>query len=273
MLKTLKDVGLGSEVLIKEDNTYKKYILTRKDSQGCELLRKYACANTRRINSTNTTVYDGCELDQWLTNTETGFLSLFDSNLLSKIVNRSISTYTYGDTECHYIQRNCYLYSYGDMFGTESTNLNPEVGVVGPLMINRGTSDINIARIAKTSAEDYAVSYWLRSAYSATNFWYVYNNGTASNIHATYSYSVRPVLNVSSDTIVSDEGADIIYLLPEQAASGKIYLATENTVADIRSRLTPKSLDDILVYALDFVNDPVDIISGGLDEYARRITN
>lgn len=273
MLKTLKDVGLGSEVLIKEDNTYKKYILTRKDSQGCELLRKYTCANPRRMNPSNTTVYDGCELDQWLTNTETGFLSLFDSNLLSKIVNRSISTYTYGDTECHYIQRNCYLYSYGDMFGTESTNLNPEVGVVGPLMINRGTSNMNIARIAKTSAEGDAVDYWLRSAGSATSFWGVGNGGAAGSSFATGSGSIRPVLNVSSDTIVSDEGADIIYLLPEQAASGKIYLATENTVADIRSHLTPKSLDDILVYALDFVNDPVDIISGGLDEYARRITN
>ena len=273
MLKILKDVELGSEVLIKEDNTYKQYLLTRKDSQGCELMRKYVCANTKRMNPTNTTVYDGCELDQWLTNTETGFLSLFDSNLLSKIVNRNISTYAYGDTECHYIQRNCYLYSYGDMFGTESTNLNPEVSVVGALMINRGTSNTNIARIAKASAEDSAVVYWLRSANSATNFWLVLDYGATFSDSATTSLSVRPVLNVSPDTIVSDEGAGIIYLLPEQAAYGKIYLATENTVADIRSRLTPKSLDDILVYALDFVNDPVNIISGGLDEYARRITN
>lgn len=272
MPRTLKQIELGSTVWLNENGVDVDYILTRKDQNGVELLRRRVYTS-RRMNSTNAIVYDGCELDQWLTNTETGFLSLFDSNLLSKIVNRSISTYTYGDTECHYIQRNCYLYSYGDMFGTESTNLNPEVGVVGPLMINRGTSDTNIARIAKTSAEGYAVDCWLRSAYSATYFWSVNSYGASGNGNAAHSYSVRPVLNVSSDTIVSDEGADIIYLLPEQAASGKIYLATENTVADIRSRLTPKSLDDILVYALDFVNDPVDIISGGLDEHARRITN
>ena len=273
MLKTINDIELGSEVLIKEDNTYKQYILTRKDQNGCELLRKYV-SNQKRMHSSNVSVYDGCEADLWLTNSETGFLSRFDSNLLSKLVNRSISTYTYGDTECSYIQRKCYLYSYGDLFGSNSTDLNPEVGILPALMINKGTSDANTARKCGYSAEGSSVNWWLRSAYSATNFWGVGNDGATYVISASITnFWMRPVLNVSPDTIVSDEGANIIYLLPEATAQGKVYLATEETVSAIRNLVTPRTLDDILVYALDFVNDEIVITSGGLNTYDRTISN
>ena len=272
MLKTINDIELGSEVLIKEDNTYKQYILTRKDQNGCELLRKYV-SNQKEMQSSNVSVYDGCEADLWLTNSETGFLSRFDSNLLSKLVNRSISTYTYGDTECSYIQRKCYLYSYGDMFGTNSTDLNPEVGVLPALMINKGTSDANAARKCSASAAGSSVIYWLRSANSVTHFWCVSNNGASSYYAQGISVWMRPVLNIDSETIVSDEGNGIIYLLPENTASGKVYLATEETVSAIRNLVTPRSLDDILVYALDFVNDEIVITSGGLDTYDRTISN
>lgn len=215
MSRTLKQIELGSTVWLNENGVDVDYILTRKDQNGVELLRKRAYTS-RRMNHSNTTVYDGCELDQWLTNTETGFLSLFSETLRSNLVNRSISTFTYGDSDYHYISRNCYLYSYGDMFLTMPSQLYAEVNVVSALMINKGTIDANSARICRNNEDTSAVYYWLRSAHSATYFWYVNGNGAAYNGYASNSGSVRPVLNVSPDTIVSDEDANIIYLLPEE---------------------------------------------------------
>jgi hypothetical protein len=71
-------------------------------------------------------------------------------------------------------------------------------------------------RIAK-KADESAVSWWLRSPYSATNFYYVGNNGIGDPYIATRTFSVRPALNVAPATIVSDEGADRIYLMPAQS--------------------------------------------------------
>lgn len=47
----------------------------------------------------------------------------------------------------------------------------------------------------------------------------------------------------------------------------------QETVDEINNKLISPDLSNIGVYALDFINDDVTIISGGLDEYARRITN
>lgn len=63
-------------------------------------------------------------------------------------------------------------------------------------------------------------------------------------------------------------------------AQTKIYPSTQaqvqavqDTVDAIDNKLISPDLSNIGVYALDFVNDDVTIISGGLDEYAKRITN
>lgn len=215
MSRTLKQIELGSTVWIREGNTDADYILTRKDVNGVELLRKRAYTS-RRMNPSNTTVYDDCELDRWLIDTETGFLSLFSAALRSNLVNRSISTFSYGDSDYHYISRNCYLYSYGDMFLTSPSVLYAEVNIVPALMVNKGTIDANSARVCKNNENTSAVTFWLRSANSASNFWCVHNSGSTSYYNAANSCSILPVLNVSPDTIVSDEDANIIYLLPEE---------------------------------------------------------
>ena len=182
-------IYLKSIPIIRKEHVY---ILTRKDQNGCELLRKH-CVSKKRMHSSNVSVYDGCEADLWLTNSETGFLSRFSVALRSNLVNRSISTFTYGDEESHYISRKCYLYSYAVIKAWKT------------------------ARIARNSSNMENVSWWLRSACSAANFGYVDRSGILNDYYASYTaHWMRPVLNVSPDTIVSDEGANIIYLLPEE---------------------------------------------------------
>lgn len=63
-------------------------------------------------------------------------------------------------------------------------------------------------------------------------------------------------------------------------AQVKIYPATQaqvqavqNTVDEINAKITPVDLSNVTPLVLDFVNDDVTIISGGLDTYSRTISN
>ena len=60
----------------------------------------------------------------------------------------------------------------------------------------------------------------------------------------------------------------------------KIYPATQaqaqdiqDTVDEINAKITPVDLSNVTPLVLDFVNDDVTIISGGLDTYSRTIRN
>jgi len=64
-------------------------------------------------------------------------------------------------------------------------------------------------------------------------------------------------------------------------AQTKIYPSTQaqvqvvqDTVDEINSKITPQfSLSQVIPLVLDFVNDPMVIISGGLDTASRTIRN
>lgn len=49
--------------------------------------------------------------------------------------------------------------------------------------------------------------------------------------------------------------------------------AVQNTVDEINAKITPVDLSNVTPLVLDFVNDPIVIISGGLDTYSRTIRN
>ena len=217
MSRTIADLPLGSVVVLLENGVNTNYILVNKDANGCELLRELALDTSRRMNPTNTTVYETSEMDAYLNDTETGFLSLFNAATLSVISARSISTFTFGDTEAHYISRRCYLPSYGAMLITTPTELEPDASYLWALSDCKKTFDSNQMRIAK-KADESAVYWWLRSPNSATSFYSVYSNGNCGAYSAASAISVRPALNVAPATIVSDEGADTIYLLPSERA-------------------------------------------------------
>lgn len=214
-MTTINKVDIGSTVQVQEDGSTVNYILTRKDATSVELLRE-KCYSARRMNPTNTTVYDGSEMDAWLIDESAGFLSLFGSALRSNLVSKAISTFTYGDSECHYIYRKCFLYSYGDMFMTTPDVLYPEVKAFFPLMMHQNTLDQNTARIA-TDANSTAVHWWLRSPSSATQFRIVVNSGSASNYDASNTGRwCRPVLSVAPDTVAGIDDAGLVSLLPEE---------------------------------------------------------
>ena len=210
MSRTISDLDLGTEITLQESGVDTSYILIRKDSYGCVLLRAL-CTSSRRMNPTNTAVYEGSEMDDYLVNEETGYLSRFDSNTIATLVSRSISTYNYGDTEYRSISRKCYLLSYGELHRSTPSATEPDTSILPALMIFKGTSDPNTARISSIDGHT-AVTWWCRSPSSATNFYGTSYNGASNGNNAANSNGLRPALNVASATIVS-EIADKIYLV------------------------------------------------------------
>lgn len=213
MSRTLGQLDLGTSVWIAENNVMHEYVLMSKDSAGCIMLRANA-VEVRRMNPTNVAVYEGSEMDSWLTDDQTGFLSRFDAATLAAIVSHTRPTYSYGDTECHYISRRAFLLTQGELFLSTPTALEPLKNITSSLMIWKGTDGSSAARIG-LNEELSAVYWWLSSPFSAAGFFYVNAGGASNTGSASYAGCwARPALNVSADTIVSDEGADPIYLLP-----------------------------------------------------------
>ena len=216
MPTTLIEYDYGTVINVKENGTPIPYILISKDSYSCELLRR-DCVVYKRMNNTNTTDYTDCEMDRYLSSDSAGgFLERFDSDTKAALVMRSISTFSYGDTDCHYISRKCYLPSYGQCFLVAPTALYPEKTIVPALMLWKGTLAGNSARIAKDDLAASAANWWLRSPFSTATYWCVHSSGSENNYYAATNggYWCRPVLSVASATIASDDGTGVIQLLP-----------------------------------------------------------
>lgn len=261
MSRTISDLELGTEITLQESGVDTSYILIRKDTHGCVLLRAL-CAGTRRMNPTNTTVYEGSEMDDYLVNGGTGFLSRFDSDTIATLVSRSISTYNYGDTEYRSISRKCYLLSYGELYRSTPSATEPDTSVLPALMIFKGTSDPNTARISSIGGHT-AVTWWLRSPYSAAYFYRVGNNGASGNDNASYSYALRPALNVAPATIVS-EIADKIYLVAPSDPIKKVQfhgkvLETQLRPKKVLVQYNAVNLSNITVEVTNNYGDPVPV--------------
>lgn len=217
MARTIKQLDVGTSVYIEEAGVPKEYVLLKKDDEGCILLR--ACALKRqRMNAENVAKYEGSEMDNWLTDDADGYLSLFNEATKTAIIPRSRPTYEDGDEECHYIDRRAFLLTYSEVTNSDQSDLEPLKSLLPALMLWKGTADAYEARICYNE-DGQAGSWWESSPCSATSFCCVDTGGTSNSYSATNTYWARPALNVASDTIVSDEGADTIYLLPSKKAS------------------------------------------------------
>lgn len=255
MSRTLSQLDLGTSVYIEENETPKEYILMKKDVAGCILLRAQAL-EARRINPTNVSNYEGSEMDNWLINEETGYMSLFTTAIKNAIISRSRPTYDYGDSECRWISRRAFLLTQGEVFNSTPTateplaTLSPVLSIWNPAL---GRSCHNESGVA--------VGWWVSSPSSATSVIYVGGSGSSNSVIASAAYWVRPALNVASATIVSDEGAETIYLMPDPNKDYReISFTTEIATSDMRPyqinlQYETSNLYDVAVYVCNNYGD------------------
>lgn len=238
MSRTIADLTAGTIIYLDEtvDGTLSHVpfiYLGQDDSGNCRILRQYA-AVAKKMNSTNETTYDGCLADTWLNNETDGYLSRFDgatrlSFVATQIKINSISTSTVGT-----IARRCFLLSESEVGNT--TTPDEGTSILDVLKTVANTTNANTARIAYNESLS-AVGWWLRSAASPAQFRGVSNGGGVRSNNATSSYWLRPALSVAPATIVSDQGEDTIYLLPD---SSKLYREIDATIYCGSSTARPK---------------------------------
>lgn len=238
MSRTIADLTAGTIIYLDEtvDGTLSHVpfiYLGQDDSGNCRILRQYA-AVAQKMNSTNETTYDGCLADTWLNNETDGYLSRFDgatrlSFVATQIKINSISTSTVGT-----IARRCFLLSESEVGNT--TTPDKGTSILDVLKTVANTTNANTARIAYNESLS-AVNWWLRSAASETQFRLVDYNGYVNSNYATVAIWLRPALSVAPATIVSDQGEDTIYLLPD---SSKLYREIDATIYCGSSTARPK---------------------------------
>ena len=222
MSRTLADLTAGTLIYLDETvsgtTNHIPYIYLGLDENGNgRLLRQYAPLN-KRMHSSNAS-YAGSEMDTWLEDSSSGFLSRFDTDTINALNYTSIKYVDYNQSsdttaEVLEISRRCFLLSYSEVgFGNDSAG-NEGQSYFDVLKTFTGLTT-NMARVAYNESGT-AVGSWLRSAYSTTYFRSVDTGGSASYGNASHAgYWPRPALSVAPATIVSDEGADTIFLLPD----------------------------------------------------------
>ena len=187
------------------------YIYLGVDASGKVRILRLNASTQRAMNSSNVAHYDGCTADVWL-ESDTGFLARFDEATRNALVSTSIKCMDENTQDIFEITRRCFLLSYTEYgFGGS----NEGASVLEALKIAKNTTNSATAKIA-TNDSGIAVHAWLRSPYSATQFRFCISNGYVNSNDATRaSYCLRPALALSPDTLVSDEGQETIYLLPD----------------------------------------------------------
>lgn len=212
MPRTLGQLFPGSIIALEYNGQLENWIVTNDSNENRTILLRDTLLPARRMHSSNVSVYSGCETDAYLENESTGYLSGFDEATRHCLVSTAIETYTYGDTTPSTIARRCFIPSEDNLFGNNA--IETETWWIRALMEAKNTDTASTARIGR-DLNDTAQNWWLRSPFSAAQFRGVFAVGTAGYVNAANSYYLRPALSVASATIVSDEGAEIVRLLPD----------------------------------------------------------
>lgn len=220
MSRTIADLTEGTEIYIDEQGTeaveHIPYIYLGIDDYGnARVWRKY-CLSTRVMDSEAIASYGGCDMDIWLEDEEDGFLCRFNAETINCLVNTTIGYSDFTENQegaLSTIARRCFLLSNTEL---GYTNIVDEGrSFLSALKTYYNTTDDYVARIPRTSNEG-SVQAWLRSGVNATQFSCEHTNGYPSVrvANSAIPSNVRPALSIAPTTLVSDEGAEQIALLP-----------------------------------------------------------
>ena len=227
---------LWHEETIDGTATLVKYLPLAKSDAGNVLLMRDV-AIPKRMNATNSAIYIDCEADGWMNDAEAGYLARLSPAMRAHILTSTVKVKPYGSDEITEIARQVFILSASEM-GFTGTDIPAEGESILPaLKAHRNTTNDYTARICYNDAGA-AVYSWLRSASSAGQFRLVYTSGVLYSNNASSTWiCLRPAFWVSVDTMVSDQGEDTIYILPD---ASKLYREAQLTAYVGQAAQRPK---------------------------------
>lgn len=215
-LVPLGNISAGSTVqfhtTLSGSDKLTEFIVLGKSQAGNStlLLQKYIYEDIQ-FNSTNTSKYNGSDVDTYLcaeATTSNNYRSKISEQIRNCLIKTTIKSYVYSSRTTESISRDIFLLAYAEVGGTLSINEG-----------NEGTSFLNVLRIAANTSSDSdarkaiyesgdSTIWWLRSSYRGTRVRYVALEGSCNGVDlATGSGGLRPVLSLDSKTFVDQSSS------------------------------------------------------------------
>lgn len=162
--------------------------------------------------------YNGSDMDTYLTSTDaTGYRMKYLSEAFRNIlVSTTIEAYVISSDTTIIMSRDIFLASETEV-GVSGAVHAEGISYLSALKTATGETNDNNARKAYNTAT-YAQYWWLRTPGSSSQFRFVYSNGNVLGGSASNGFYVRPLYSVAPATLVSDAGAETIYLFPDETA-------------------------------------------------------
>ena len=215
--QTIADLALGSKIYLYENGEPVEYFVAEHGTLETTIVRGQAYGTApRSMNSTamNPAVYNGCDMDLWLSDISNGFLSIFDTATRSAFTAKSIKVFDVSQNSVIELARTAFLLSQTEVGGSYSSDEGPSMMMAFELYTGQTGNNARTINVER---------WWLRSPSRSSNqnFCTVRNGSISSSISSsvatdgTYQYP-RPAISVSNTTSVSDDTEETIYLLPDQ---------------------------------------------------------
>ena len=160
--------------------------------------------------------YNNSDMDTYLTSTDaTGYRVKYLSEAFRNIlVSTTIEAYVISSDTTITMSRDIFLASETEVVASGATHAEG-ISFLSALKTATGETNDNNAKKAYNTAGN-AQTWWLRTPSSDSNFKYVGGRGSVFGGKATNVYYVRPLYSVAPATLVSDAGAETIYLFPDE---------------------------------------------------------
>lgn len=158
--------------------------------------------------------YSGSKMDTYLTSTDTtGYRMKYLSEAFRNcLISTTVEAYAVSSDSVLTLSRDIFLASETEVVTSAATHTEG-ISYLSALKTATGETDDANARIAYNVAGN-SRTWWLRSPSSATAFNTVYY-GRIYGFPCTDRYSIRPIYSIANGTLVSDDGAETIYLFPD----------------------------------------------------------
>ena len=160
--------------------------------------------------------YNNSDMDTYLTSTDaTGYRVKYLSEAFRNIlVSTTIEAYVISSDTTITMSRDIFLASETEVVASGAAHAEG-ISFLSALKTATGETNDNNARKAYNTTGK-AQIWWLRTPYTTSLFQRVYNNGKVNGSSANIGYYVRPLYSVAPATLVSDAGAETIYLFPDE---------------------------------------------------------
>lgn len=161
--------------------------------------------------------YNNSDMDTYLTSTDaTGYrMKYLPEAFRNILVSTTIEAYVISSDTTITMSRDIFIASETEVVASGAAHAEG-ISFLSALKTATSETKDNNARKAYNTAGN-VQDWWLRTPFSTSQFQVVFNNGDVIERGAIRENYVRPLYSVAPATLVSDAGAETIYLFPDEA--------------------------------------------------------